>query len=324
MKRVLAAALAAALLLAACAAPAPHAGPLATRNVIILVLDGPRQSEMWAQPGRPNIPRMDRELRPQGVLYSGFRNNGPTYTTSGHTAACTGFYEDLENSWGRQLPSHAGIFQRFLRASGLGPRAAWVVATKDKLAILSDTRDPDWNGKDRPSLWVGKAGAGLGSGYGEDADTRAAALAILGREHPRLMLINLKQPDAAGHAKDWEGYLRGIRDGDAFAADLWAFLQKDPSYRGRTALFVTHDHGRHLDGNRDGFVSHGDDCEGCRRVALLALGPDFRRGVEYAQGGELIDVAATAARLLGFGLPGSPGKVLEGLFEPDRVPAAGP
>ncbi len=301
-------------LAAACAAPGLQPTGYKARNAIVLVLDGPRQSEMWAQPGRPLIPRMDGELRPQGVLLTGFRNNGPTYTNAGHAALCTGVYEELENTQGSQLPSRPGIFQRFLQASGLPASQAWVIASKDKLGILGDSADAAFQGRWRPTLWVGRQGRGLGSGYGDDADTRAAALRILAEQRPRLVLINLKQPDAAGHKGDWDAYQQGIRDGDAFAAELWARLQADPHYQGRTALFVTHDHGRHLDGHKDGFVSHGDACEGCRRIALLALGPDFKRGVTFDGPAEQVDLPVTLARLLGFPLPQAEGRFLQELF----------
>jgi hypothetical protein len=303
------------LVLSCAHAPGLKPTPYATKHAIILVLDGPRQSEVWAEKGRPHIPHMDKELLPQGILLAGFRNNGPTYTTSGHTAFCTSHYEDLENSKGSQLPSRPSLFQRYRKASGAPASKTWVITTKDKLAILADTSDPAWHGRWQPKAWCGKDGKGLGSGYGEDPDTEAAALRILAQDHPDLVIINLKQPDAAGHAKDWAGYLKGIRDGDAFAAQLWAFLQSDAVYKDRTALFVTHDHGRHLDGVADGFVSHGDNCEGCRRIALLALGPDFKRGVELPEGGQQVDLAPTIAQLLGFDFDRADGTPLTQLYK---------
>ena len=304
------------LLAAGCSHGSNSNSPAVTqaKNVIILVIDGPRQSEMWRDPARTHIPRLNGELAPQGVLLSGFKNNGPTYTTSGHTAITTGFYEDLDNTVGSTLPSHAGIFQYFLQSSGLPKEKAWIIATKDKLRILGDTTEADWQGQYVPSLWCGLNG--VGPGYGEDVDTVTQAKSVLALHHPNLMLINLKQPDAAGHTGIWADYLNGIEASDAAAAELWRVLQADAFYRGRTALFVVHDHGRHLDGLADGFVSHGDGCVGCRSVALLALGPDFQLGHELSTGGELIDLPVTVAALLGFRLPGTQGRQLVELYPP--------
>jgi hypothetical protein len=283
-------------------------------NVVIVVIDGPRQTEMWRDERRAHIPRLSGSLAPVGVLMPGFRNNGPTYTNAGHTALCTGIYEDIDNQ-GQQLPSHAGILQHFLRSSGLPASKAWLITSKDKLNILGDTVEPSWQGHYRPSVWSGKNGAGAGSGYAEDPETMAAAKRILAHDHPRLVFINLKEPDAAGHGGNWDAYLHALEASDAIAVELWNFLQADTFYRDKTAYFITHDHGRHLDGIADGFVSHGDGCEGCRGIALLAVGPDFKRGAVVAEGGEQIDVPVTVARILGFGLPDAKGRVLKELFQ---------
>ncbi len=270
---------------------------------------------MWQASPRTNIPRLAQDLAPSGTLLSGFRNNGPTYTNSGHTALTTGFYEDIENSTGSQLPSHAGIFQHFLAASGLPASSAWVIASKDKLAILGNTTQFGWSDAFRPSLWCGVGGGGPGSGYADDADTVAKFKSVLSLYQPRLVLINLKEPDASAHAGIWNDYLAGLSSSDAYAADIWNTLQTDPTYAGTTAFFVTHDHGRHLDGIGGGFVSHGDSCTGCRAVALLAMGPDFRSGVEILSGGELIDLPVTVADILGFPLSGTSGRVLDELLK---------
>jgi len=284
-------------------------------SAIVLVIDGPRQSEMWDDPEHIRIPHLATELAPQGTLMRNFRNNGPTYTAAGHTALCTGFYQDIENGKGSQLPDHPSMFQYFLKAKALPQNQALVITSKDKLALLANTNDTAWNGQFMPATWCGVGGKGFGAGYADDADTMAVVKTILGKDHPRLVIINLKEPDASGHGGSWMSYLQAIRASDARAAELWAFLQSDPGYKDHTALFITHDHGRHLDGVADGFVNHGDDCEGCRRLALVALGPDFKKGAQVSSTGEQIDVPVTIAWMLGFQMPGTKGRVLKELFK---------
>jgi hypothetical protein len=283
-----------------------------TKNVVVLVIDGPRQSECWADPSHANIPNMATKLAPLGSLLPDFKNNGPTYTNAGHTALATGYYEELENSQGTQLPSHPGIFQYYLKKTGSPATSAWVITSKGKLKILSDTSDPKWQGKWRPSFYCGADG--LGGGYGEDLATFEKIKETLNRDHPRLLLINLKEPDSSGHTGIWKDYLKGMRASDEIAWQLWEFLQADPFYRDQTAYLITHDHGRHLDGVADGFKSHGDACAGCRAVALLALGPDFKRGAVIKNVGEQIDIPVTIASMLGFKMPGLKGRVLKELF----------
>ena len=79
-------------------------------------------------------------------------------------------------------------------------------------------------------------------------------------------------------------------------------------------MFITNDHGRHLDGKKDGFISHGDCCEGCRRIICLAYGPDFKKGVISDLQRELIDIPVTIGELLDFDIPKSKGKVMTELF----------
>ena len=285
----------------------------ATTHVIIVVMDGARWSDTFGEPTRQYIPHLATELAPQGVLFTGFKNDGPTYTNAGHTAMATGIYQEINNN-GLEYPQNPSIFQRYLAVSKAPVTDAWVITTKDKLQILTDCQDPQWQHTHVCSSDCGIGGKGIGAGYREDAETLAKVTELLATHHPHLVLVNFKQPDAAGHANNWPGYLQGIRDSDAAIGAIWGFVQKDAVYAGHTALFITDDHGRHLDGIHDGFVSHGDDCTGCRHIMLLALGPEFGHGVVTAKHRGLIDIAVTAASLLGFALPGSPGEVMSELF----------
>ncbi len=268
-------------------------------HVIVAVVDGPRWSETWGDPTLANIPAR-AALRAQGAWFSDFANDGPTYTNAGHTALATGVYQDINNS-GRELPRSPSLFQRWLQTSGAAPETAWLVTSKDKLAILSDTVDPAWHGRFQCGTDCGKAGNG--SGYREDAATYERLLAVLREHHPRLLLSNFKEPDSSGHSGKWEAYLQGIRSSDALIGRLWEFLSTDPAYAGKTVLFITNDHGRHLDGVKDGFRNHGDDCAGCHKVELLALGAGIKPGTVVNAHHDLLDLAATVARLIGVELP---------------------
>jgi len=131
---------------------------------------------------------------------------------------------------------------------------------------------------------------------------------------PKAMVINFLGPDSTGHAKKWDAYLKAITEVDGYAAELWKTIQGDAKLKDRTTLFIVNDHGRHLDQIRDGFVSHGCDCEGCRHILCVALGPDFKRGVEVATPCHQPDVTATAAHLLQVAMPTGTGQVIQELF----------
>ena len=275
-----------------------------TKNVIIIVIDGPRFSETWGDPTHALIPNLTNNLGPLGNHYSWFYNQGPSITSAGLTALTTGRYQRMKND-GSELPKSPSIFQLYLNQTRKDPRSAQIITSKAKLSILADCTDGNWRGRFNPLVNAEDR---------EDSVTYKLAINSLIQDQPNLMLIHFRGPDAGGHAGDWTAYLNSIIETDEYVWDLWLFLQGHEIYKNNTALFVTNDHGRHLDHIKEGFVSHGDNCEGCRHISLFAIGPDFHKGNTPNDRRELTDIAPTIAELLGFQMPHSEGKILSELF----------
>ncbi|MCW3085393.1 MAG: hypothetical protein JWP12_2759 [Bacteroidetes bacterium] len=288
----------------------PAIGQHKTKNVVVIVVDGARYSETWGNSTHQFIPHRSAMLA-QGIMCSAFYNNGYTFTNAGHTAITTGVYQNINNS-GLEYPQYPSFFQVWQKTYNQPANKTWVIATKDKLAILSDCTDPAWKGAYRPMTDCGVNG--LGTGYREDSVTFKNATTIFATEHPRLVLINFKQPDAAGHANDSVAYLQGIIDTDNYIYQIWQQLQADPFYKDQTTLFVTNDHGRHTPGHLDGFVSHTDNCEGCKHIELFAMGPDFKQNYHCNMPYSQIDLASTIAELMGIKMPDAKGKVISDIF----------
>ena len=283
-----------------------------TENVIILVIDGPRMDETFGDTSYQYIPNLANILAPQGVLLKNYRNNGSTYTNAGHTAITTGVYQRINNS-GLELPKNPSIFQYLIKQKGLTKESAWIIASKGKLDILANTKNKKWRNQYTPSSFCGINGSGLG--YTADEKNFTDAIRILENHHPKLTLINLLEVDVNGHANSWEGYLKAIRNTDQKALELWNFIENDSIYKGKTALFITNDHGRHLKHLKDGFISHGDNCEGCRSIYLIALGPDFKKKTVLPNKYEQIDLSKTIACLMNFSVPTSKGLIMYELFK---------
>lgn len=284
-----------------------------TKNVIIIVVDGLRYSEGWGDSTHQYIPRMADVLSNQGVINTSFYNMGDTYTSAGHTALTTGVYQSINNG-GLEYPKNPSIFQYWNRTFNNNPNKSWIITSKDKLAVLGDCTDPRWKGKYTPSINSGVDGLGLASGYREDSITLKTAIEIMKENHPHLVLINFREPDYSGHTGIWNAYVEGIRKSDEFVYRMFQFLNEDNSYRSTTTVFVTSDHGRHLDNVADGFAGHGDDCDGCRHLNFYAFGPDFTKGKMINVNREQIDIPVTTAEMLGFTLPNTNGKVMTELF----------
>jgi predicted AlkP superfamily pyrophosphatase or phosphodiesterase len=282
-----------------------------TKNVILVVVDGARYSETWGEPSHRFIPFRSAFLQ-QGVLCNNFHNNGITFTNPGHTAICTGYYQDINNA-GAEYPLYPSLFQQWLKTYQRDKNEAWIITTKDKLEVLSDCSNTEWKGTYRPQTDCGING--LGTGYREDSTTYKKVKSVLVTHHPRLMLVNFKQPDAAGHSGDSLAYLKGISDTDYYISQLWNLIQSDDFYKNRTTLIVTNDHGRHTAGHLDGFVSHGDGCDGCRHVEFFALGPDFKQNYICTKPYQQIDITNTIGELMKIDLPYSKGKVMDDIFK---------
>ncbi|MEN9973254.1 MAG: hypothetical protein RIS20_1601 [Bacteroidota bacterium] len=282
-----------------------------TKNVVVVVIDGPRYSESWGQTGRPNVRYLDSILAPVGCTHTYFYNLGETFTTNGHTALTTGVYQSINNTGG-EYPQNPGIFQHYLKKYPDESNHVWLITSKDKLQVLSDCKDFQWKKKHIASTDCGVNG--LGTGYRHDSITFQHVMNTLEIYKPKVLFINFREPDFSGHKGDWAAYIHGIQQTDSMVHEIWKYLENDPVYEGKTTMFVTNDHGRHLDGVSNGFTSHGCSCEGCRRIHLWSFGPDFKKGVVLNQPAELIDVNATIGELLQLHTLKSNGRVLRELF----------
>ncbi|MEY5047709.1 MAG: hypothetical protein RLZZ175_1068 [Bacteroidota bacterium] len=286
-----------------------------TENIIVLVMDGPRYSETWGDSTHQYIPFMANKMAKSGVIFTNFFNDGFTYTSSGHTAICTGFKQEVENSKGNQLPSYPSYFQYYLKKTNAPSESAYIITSKDKLQILANCENVDFKNKYNPIADCGING--LGSGYRNDTTTFRKTIEILNIKQPKLLLVNFKEPDVSGHANKWNDYLKGIKTSDSLIYEIWKFIQNDPKYKNKTTLFVTNDHGRHLNGIKDGFVNHGCPCDGCRHINLFVMGPDFKKNLIIKNTYNQVDITATIAELLSIEMPFAQGKSIDELFIED-------
>ncbi|MGD1848593.1 MAG: sulfatase [Salibacteraceae bacterium] len=285
----------------------------ATEHVVIMVVDGPRYSETWGDPEKELIPHMANDLAPQGIVGTAMYNEGVTRTINGHVALATGCNQDINNS-GKDFPARPSLMQIYRKMTGAPATDTWVVGSKDKIEVLANTSHREWKDQFLPSSWCGTNGGGNGSGYGSDAETVVELKKILTQHHPHLTIVNLMDPDVFGHRNDWPQYINGIRTTDDQVWEIWKHIQTDPEMGGKTTLFVTNDHGRHLDDVADGFISHGDYCDGCRHINFFAVGPDFRTDLVTDTRFEQVNISATAAELLRIPNPANENLVMWELF----------
>lgn len=152
----------------------------------------------------------------------------------------------------------------------------------------------------------------FGAGERLDAATFAMARAYMAAQHPRVLYIDLGDPDDFAHAGDYGSYLDAGHASDAMFEDIWELIESDPFYKGQTAMLVFPDHGR---GVSSQWTDHGAKTEHSNETYFLALGAGVAAKGEV-KGGVVWDeqFAATIAGLLGLSFkaphPVAPGMAL--------------
>jgi len=307
-------------------------------SVFILVMDGVRSSEGFGDPEHINIPYLWNDLKPLGAFYPNFRNEWITLTTPAHAAMLTGVYENLPNEYDKMIyPKFPTIFEYYRKQTGAPAEKCWIVAQHRNLMKNGQSVHPEYGEQygakvDCPMLHTNKTG---------ETDDRAMFRMLIGvidEHHPNLVMVNFGYIDEIAHKGDWNGYINAIKDADRMIWELWNKLQSNSYYKGKTAIFVTADHGRHLDnvwGNVNAsdppwkrgkpvpwrnalgqlitvypWMVHGDSCEGCRSIFLLAIGPGIKHDTVITAPREQKDIAPTVGELMGFSTPLAEGKAM--------------
>jgi membrane-anchored protein YejM (alkaline phosphatase superfamily) len=295
----------------ACKKDVPIPKNYKANNVVVIIIDGPRYSETFGDTTHQYMPEL-YQISKQGVLFTNMYNIGITNTLNGLSAITTGNYGALPNN-GTASPMYNNYLYYFIKHYHLLPNQAWMISSKDKVESMKTCADCNHSLAEIPNTNCGING--LNTGYRNDSVTMEVAKYTMQTYHPNALFIHFKEPDAAGHSGIWADYLNGIRSTSKYTAQLWNFLQTDTNYKNKTAVFITNDHGRHLDGIEDGFVSHGDDCIGCRHISLVALGPDFKAGSIDSTTYSQIDITSTINTMFHLGMKHAKGSNIKSLVE---------
>ncbi len=220
---------------------------------------------------------------------------GITSTNPGHASILTGTWQQIAND-GSERPTNPTVFEYIRREDGNPQADCYAVTGKDKLDILTYS---DFSGYGSPygGTWVGDDNR-------NDTLTYSKAISVMQNYQPKILIINFAEVDVAGHSGNWNDYLAAITNADSLVYELWQTVEAGTyGYTPEnTTMFITNDHGRHDDAH-GGFTNHGDDCEGCEHIMLLAIGRNVTAGVENSDLHYQIDIAPTVGDLLGFSTP---------------------
>ncbi|NOX48499.1 MAG: T9SS type A sorting domain-containing protein [Chlorobi bacterium] len=259
-------------------------------KIVIVIIDGARYSETLGDTTRAYTPKM-WEIADEGTMIDNFYNDGQTYTSRAIPAlwcgAWTGVVDTIYEGHETQYSVLPSIFEYY---------------RKDKNAPAEDCY---YILKEIESLWLPSFDVDYGPDYwptfnsvGEtDEDVAEQALLVMEEHHPNFLWVYFADVDHEGHSGIWSNYIGAIKTADSLVGVLWNAIQTDPFYKDATTMLVTNDHGRH-DDQHGGFSGHGDGCDGCRHIELLAIGPDIKKNFVSYQNRYTPDMAVTASHVM--------------------------
>lgn len=262
-----------------------------TERIVLVIIDGLRYSEGLGDPDHLQVPRM-AALAEQGALVSDFQNDGVTYTSRAIPAIWCGAWTEINsfddpacNGNSNNTTELPTVFEYYRKQ--LDRSVNDCVYTLKELCPWKASHHEGYG----PDYWP----LYHAEGY-SDEDVWHETEQVIINQSPRFLLMYLADVDHAGHSGNWEDYIQAISIADSLVGELWETLQADQGYAGKTTMLITNDHGRH-DYN---FSGHGDGCDGCRQIQLLAIGPDIHPGLISDVPRTIPDITPTIGEILGF------------------------
>ena len=140
----------------------------------------------------------------------------------------------------------------------------------------------------------------FGEGEVLDVFTHYAAIDYLKNKKPKVLYIAYGETDEWAHSGHYKDYLDAANMVDKWIQDIWNYVQADPFYKNRTAIFITTDHGRG-DAIKSEWTSHNNKIKDSYQIWFAAMGPGIKNKgeVKTAQHFYQKQFAQTVAGLIG-------------------------
>ncbi len=137
-----------------------------------------------------------------------------------------------------------------------------------------------------------------------DAFTFYYGLEYMKKNKPRVMFFAFDETDDFAHAGEYGQYLNSANYTDHFISELWTYLQSDATYKDKTTLIITTDHGRGT--SAESWKSHGTKVPEADQIWFAVLGPDTPPKGEIKEASHYYQnqIAKTLASFLGLDYKG--------------------
>jgi len=133
-----------------------------------------------------------------------------------------------------------------------------------------------------------------------DVFTHYAAFDYLKTKKPKALYISYGETDEWAHSGHYRDYLNAAFMVDKWIQDLWNYIQSDPFYKNKTAIFITTDHGRG-DVKKEEWTSHNNKISDAYQIWFATMGPGIKAKGEVKASQQLYQkqFAQTMANILG-------------------------
>ena len=114
-----------------------------------------------------------------------------------------------------------------------------------------------------------------------DAYTFGLAMTYFRTHQPRVLYLALGETDDWAHERRYDRVLETLARTDEWFRQLWTWLESQPTYRGRTHILITTDHGRGR--TPADWNTHGAKVEGAQEVWMAFISPAFKQRGEWRE-----------------------------------------
>ncbi|MBO9682765.1 MAG: sulfatase-like hydrolase/transferase [Flavisolibacter sp.] len=135
----------------------------------------------------------------------------------------------------------------------------------------------------------------------QDVFTHFAAIEELKISKPKVLYIAYGETDEWAHSGQYRSYLNAAHQVDAWIKQIWEYVQSQPQYKNKTALFITTDHGRG-DAIKKEWTSHGNSIKDAYEIWFAVVAPNIPAKGEMKSQMQLYQkqFTQTISKLLGY------------------------
>jgi hypothetical protein len=132
-----------------------------------------------------------------------------------------------------------------------------------------------------------------------DAFTFYYGLEYMKKNKPRALYFAFDETDDFAHGGEYGAYLNSAHSIDGFIGELWNYVQNDPTYKNKTTMVLTCDHGR--GNNSVTWKDHGQKVPESSQIWIAVIGPDTKKLGEVKEKNQLYQnqIAKTLAGFVG-------------------------